>query len=71
MPIFQQGMAQMTPAVLNTIRQGARMGSPTRRKASRKASSSSTSPTRKRKSGRKIKFGSPAWRKKYKLDKKK
>ena len=42
----------------------------TKRK-SKRASSKRTSRSSKRTGGKKIKFGSPAWRKKYKLGKKK
>jgi len=69
MPI-QQGMNQQTPAVINTIRQGMsslRSGARRRRKSSAKRSAAGSSTRRKK---RLPKFGSPAWRKKYKLGKK-
>ena len=76
MPL-QQGMGQMTPAVINTIRRGVKStarGAVRRASSRRRKGKSAAKSTRKRSggtSGRKIKFGSPAWRKKYKLGKKK
>jgi hypothetical protein len=69
MPI-QQGMNQQTPTAQRII--ATVLGSRVRRAARRVKRTSKTSGSRKRRSsGRKIKFGSPAWRKKYKLGKKK
>lgn len=65
------GFSQMTPASRVALTQGVRSngnGAPRRRR--RKGKRAKTA-KRARKSGRKIKFGSPAWRKKYKLGKKK
>jgi len=68
MPI-QQGMSQMTPAAINTIRRGRKStdvggnGGGTRR---RRRKSNGTAKKARRSGGkRKLKFGSPAWRKKY------
>ena len=68
MPI-QQGMSQQTPAAINTIRRGqktttVRAFSGMRRK--KRKSNGGTKKAAKRSNGkRKLKFGSPAWRKKY------
>jgi hypothetical protein len=70
MPI-QQGMNQHTAAVINTIVRGGRKlrsAGKRRRKSTKKSAGGSVS---RKSSGRKIKFGSPAWRKKYKLGRKK
>jgi len=64
------GYSQMTPASkAQWFRPGRSSGG--RRKRSRKATAARASGTSRKRSkgGRKIKFGSPAWRKKYKLDK--
>jgi hypothetical protein len=65
MPI-QQGMNQQTPAVINTIRQGmsrVRAGSGKRKSKKKRAASGSSRKAKTK--ARKLKFGSPAWRKKY------
>lgn len=61
------GFAQMTPASrIALTRGGSRSAAgPRRRRKAKKATRRA-----KARSGRKIKFGSPAWRKKYKLGKK-
>lgn len=62
------GFSQMTPASRASLfPPGSRRASTSgkRRKKGKRAK------TARRKAGRKIKFGSPAWRKKYKLGKKK
>lgn len=66
-----QGYSQMTPAsraALGGVRRGT---SGRRRKRRTKARKTRTRSSRKRSGGRKIKFGSPAWRKKYKLGRRK
>lgn len=67
-----QGFSQMAPASQRALFPGGGR-SPKRRKA--KSSSRRTTKRAKsargKRAGRKIKFGSPAWRKKYKLGKKK
>lgn len=65
MPILQQGMNQQTPAAQNTIVRGAGTGQ--RRPRRRRAVSGKRSSGRKSSgsSSRKLKFGSPAWQKKY------
>jgi hypothetical protein len=72
MPI-QQGMGQHTPAVLNTIMRGgsSRPAAARRRRSStrKRAASSGSRKASRKSSGRKMKFGSPAWQKKYKVGK--
>lgn len=86
MPI-QQGMNQQTPAVINTIRRvvgtARRVGSAVRRarsavkgrrKSGKKRSGGALREYKvksKRATGKLPKFGSKAWRKRFKLDKKK
>jgi hypothetical protein len=64
---IQQGMSQQSPAMQHLVRSAfglnKRKGTKRRRKAKRATT------TRKRKSSRKLKFGSPAWQKKYKVGK--
>lgn len=60
------GIAQMTPASQRALSPGRTSTSKSRRKKPKKTKSRA-----KRKGGKKIKFGSPAWRKKYGLGKKK
>jgi hypothetical protein len=64
MPIYQQGMNQQTPAVQNTLRT---LGGTIRRGVRRAAKRAASSVKRavKKRARRKLKFGSPAWRKKY------
>lgn len=62
------GFSQMTPATRAGLSPSRSSGSPRRR---RRRKASKTPRRAKRASGRKIKFGSPAWRKKYGLGKKK
>jgi len=58
------GFAQMTPASRRALSpSGSR--SPGRRRRSKPAASRRRKGTRSKKSSRKLKFGSPAWRKKY------
>lgn len=68
MPL-QQGMSQQTAATINTIRRGVKsttvraFGGMRRKRRGTKAKSAKRA---KRSNGkRKLKFGSPAWRKKY------
>jgi hypothetical protein len=66
MPI-QQGMNQQTPAAQRTIavvmnsRRSSRSGGKRRRKSTAKRAAGRST----KRKGRKLKFGSPAWRKKY------
>lgn len=64
-----QGFNQMTPASQRALfprgKGNGNGGKRRRRKAAKKASA----PRRKASSGRKMKFGSPAWQKKYKVGK--
>jgi len=64
------GFAQMTPASRASLFPGTatRTGGRTRRRKGKRAK---TVRAKRRSKGRKIKFGSPAWRKKYKLGKRK
>jgi hypothetical protein len=65
-----QGFSQMTPASKAAL--GARRGSTKRKKTRRKASKvarRARATTRRAKGSRKMKFGSPAWQKKYKVGK--
>jgi len=68
MPI-QQGMNQMSPAAINTIRRGVKsttVGAFGGMRRKRRVAKRATAKRAKRRSGgRKLKFGSPAWRKKY------
>lgn len=62
------GFAQMTPASRLALREAASAGPTrtTRRRRTRKAKAKATRRKSKRAAkGRKLKFGSPAWRKKY------
>jgi hypothetical protein len=65
------GFNQMTPSSRRALTVGAprSTGQPKRRKKRGRTSQSArrASPKRKRSSGRKMKFGSPAWQKKYKV----
>lgn len=66
-----QGFSQMTPASRAALG-GVRRGSGARRKTKRVKRAKSTrraSTKRAKRSGRKMKFGSPAWQKKYKVGK--
>ena len=68
MPL-QQGMNQQSPAVVNTIIRGKATtdtsnGRTFTRRRKRRAKNASVKRAR-RSGGRKLKFGSPAWRKKY------
>lgn len=66
------GFAQMTPASRAALGGVRRRGTSGRRRKRRtKAKTRKTRSSRKRSGGRKIKFGSPAWRKKYKLGRRK
>lgn len=76
MPI-QQGMNQQTAAAINTIRRGIKStarGAVRRAKRRRSGAKNGAGRSRKRRaagsSKRLPKFGSPAWRKKFGLDKK-
>lgn len=72
MPIFQQGMSQQTPAVLNTLRKAVGTVRRVARTAKRvrSAVSGGGKSSRKRSGKRsKLKFGSPAWQKKYRVGK--
>ncbi len=61
------GFSQMTAASRQALNAGARRGSGTtrRRKAKRAKTATKARKSRKAKGTRKLKFGSPAWRKKY------
>jgi hypothetical protein len=66
MPIIQQGMNQQTPAVQNTIRSAfGRMAGTMRRRTRTKKKATAKRRIAKKSGSRKLKFGSPAWRKKY------
>jgi len=66
MPIYQQGMNQQTPAVQNTLRTlGGSIRRGVRRAARSAVKSARKAVKRRLKRGAKLKFGSPAWRKKY------
>lgn len=72
MPIFQQGMSQQTPAVINTLRKAAGTARRVVRAAKRvrSAVSGGRKSSRKRRGATsKLKFGSPAWQRKYKVGK--
>lgn len=59
-----QGFAQMTPASRASLTpRGGRSGGTRRRRKAKKATGSKR--RARKSSGRKLKFGSPAWRKKY------
>lgn len=65
-----QGYAQMTPAVRAAYTGGKGLGSTGPRRKRRKAKKTRSKKTRsKKRSGSKLKFGSPAWQKKYKTGK--
>lgn len=60
------GLAQQTPVAQKILTTGSRMSSGRRRRRkSSKRAKSTTRKARKSGGGRKLKFGSPAWRKKY------
>lgn len=64
------GFAQMTPASKRSLFSGPRgSGRAPTRKRRRKATKARTRKSRKSGGGRKMKFGSPAWQKKYKVGK--
>lgn len=62
------GFAQMMPASRIALTKGTRAGGGTRRRK-RKAKATMRRASRKRSGGRKMKFGSPAWQKKYRVGK--
>jgi hypothetical protein len=65
MPI-QQGMSQQTPAAQHMIRRVMSSGLSAGRRRRKSGKKRSAATSRKAKSGgRKLKFGSPAWQKKY------
>jgi hypothetical protein len=66
MPV-QQGMNQQTPAVMNTLRNAFSKGTRAVRKVKRAVSA--VKRVAKKATGSKLKFGSPAWQKKYKVGK--
>jgi len=67
-----RGFSQMTPASQRALFPGGGSTGVSRRRKSKKAKKATRGARRaKGKGGRKIKFGSPAWRKKYKLGRKK
>lgn len=62
------GFAQMTPASRIALTRGTRGSAAPRRR--RRKSAAASRPRRARKSsGRKLKFGTPAWQKKYRVGK--
>lgn len=64
------GFGQMTPASQRALFRPSRSGGGGRRRKRKSTRARVRAGGRKRaKSSRKIKFGSPAWRRKYKLDK--
>lgn len=66
------GFAQMTPASRIALSRGSTSrAAPRRRRRSKKASASRSKVARngRKASGRKLKFGSPAWQKKYRVGK--
>lgn len=66
------GFSQMTPASRAALFPGGRSGgakSTTRRRRSSKRTKKASGSGKRRTSGRKMKFGSPAWQKKYKVGK--
>jgi len=64
------GFAQMAPASRVALSKGTRTSGPRRRRASNRAAPRRRKASaRKRNGGRKMKFGSPAWQKKYKVGK--
>jgi len=69
---IQQGMNQMSPAQQHMIGKAVgsvRSGVKRRVKRSAKRVASSSGSRKRKSSGRKLKFGSPAWQKKYKVGK--
>jgi len=64
-----RGFANMTPASQRALFPNGNSNS--RRRKKKKAAAANRGKRRMKSKGRKIKFGSPAWRKKYKLGKKK
>ena len=64
------GFANMTPASRAALGQGGRSTSPRRRRR-KKSTAKKAKRAKKTKGGRKLKFGSPAWRKKYASKKRK
>lgn len=66
------GFSQMTPASRLALTQGATRSSPTRRtrrKSTRRAKAAKRRAAPRAKRSRKMKFGSPAWQKKYRVGK--
>ena len=64
------GFSQMTPASRIALTQGStRSTGVRRRRRSKRASRSKSARSGRSKSGRKMKFGSPAWQKKYRVGK--
>jgi len=67
------GFVQMTPASRVALTRGAanRPATGTRRRRRKARAKTARKASARRSNGRKLKFGSPAWRKKYNLGKKK
>lgn len=61
------GFSQMTPASRARLAQGRGLASGGRRRRKAKASRKRTSSRKRKSSSRRMKFGSPAWQKKYKV----
>lgn len=59
------GFSQMTPASRQRLSQGTRRVNGNGKRRRRKAAKAARRTTRRAKGSRKLKFGSPAWRKKY------
>jgi hypothetical protein len=63
------GFSQMTPASRVALSRGTRTSGPRRRRASNRAAPKRRRSSARKRNGRKMKFGSPAWQKKYKVGK--